>query len=123
MFQVCLFFQIGLFLKLDYVNVTVSSAIGRNNQIKENGTLFWPNVKKKYVYYCIQNGVVYGYLLKHSWFNRSLRKFLSIFQLLCHLHQKTSNINIQTLLFNICCRYSCIRYLELPINTKFHLNI
>jgi hypothetical protein len=46
MFQVCLFFQIGLFLKLDYVNVTVSSAIGRNNQIKENGTLFWPNVKK-----------------------------------------------------------------------------
>jgi hypothetical protein len=35
----------------------------------------------------------------------------------CHLHQKTSNINVQTLLFNICCRCSCIRYLELPINT------
>jgi hypothetical protein len=46
MFQVCLFFQIGLFLKLGYVNVTVSSAIGKNNQIKEKGTLFGPNLKK-----------------------------------------------------------------------------
>jgi hypothetical protein len=30
-----------------------------------------------------------------------------------------TQFNVQTLLFNICCRCSCIRYLELPINTKF----
>jgi hypothetical protein len=45
--------------------------------------------------------------------------FINISVYYCHLHQKTSNINVKTRLLNICCRSVTLNYQLIQNSLEF----